>query len=220
MSPGILHYHFGNRDTYRARAVVCRVESGGQGGVPGRGRGPRVGVVGVGEVHPLLEEAVEAAAAKVDAEMALGQELGVTGTPGFFVNGTFLNGAQPVEAFVPLIEKAQEGVEIRLLLDASGGRADRSHAPVRRGPVDAQSGRSARFELACSQRATTSFPVPCSPVMRTLASDGPTRSMMRSASESLPCITSQRGLSGTKNINKKNAAAGNVSAANIHRHPA
>ena len=41
--------------------------------------------------------------------MALGQEMGVSGTPGFFVNGVFLNGAQPLAAFEPLIEKARAG---------------------------------------------------------------------------------------------------------------
>jgi protein-disulfide isomerase len=47
------------------------------------------------------------AAAVVDADMALGQQLGVSGTPGFFVNGEFLNGAQPLSAFEPLIDKAK-----------------------------------------------------------------------------------------------------------------
>ena len=37
-----------------------------------------------------------------------------------------------------------------------------------------------RGELACSHSATSSFPVPCSPVMTTFAPDGPTRSMSRS----------------------------------------
>lgn len=50
-----------------------------------------------------------AVAAAVDADMALGQSLGVTGTPAFFVNGTFLNGAQPIAAFEPLIAKAKSG---------------------------------------------------------------------------------------------------------------
>ena len=36
-------------------------------------------------------------------------------------------------------------------------------------------GREARLETACSARATTPLPVPFSPKMRTLASDGPTR---------------------------------------------
>ena len=54
-------------------------------------------------------EEYKAAAAVVDADMQLGQKLGVSGTPGFFVNGTFLNGAQPLSAFEPLIEKARTG---------------------------------------------------------------------------------------------------------------
>lgn len=46
------------------------------------------------------------ASASVDADMAFGQKLGVSGTPGFFVNGAFLNGAQPITAFEPLIAAA------------------------------------------------------------------------------------------------------------------
>jgi protein-disulfide isomerase len=53
-------------------------------------------------------EAHKAAEAAVDAEQSKGQELGVSGTPGFFVNGQFLNGAQPITAFEPLIEKAKK----------------------------------------------------------------------------------------------------------------
>jgi len=51
----------------------------------------------------------KAAAKKVEADQAFGQAMGVSGTPGFFVNGEFLNGAQPLTAFVPLIEKAKAG---------------------------------------------------------------------------------------------------------------
>ncbi len=49
----------------------------------------------------------KAASAAVDAAMAAGQKHGVSGTPGFFVNGHFLNGAQPLSAFEPLIEAAK-----------------------------------------------------------------------------------------------------------------
>ncbi len=52
-------------------------------------------------------EEYKAAAAAVEADMAFGQKLGVSGTPGFFVNGEFLNGAQPLQAFEPLIAKAK-----------------------------------------------------------------------------------------------------------------
>ena len=52
--------------------------------------------------------AYQEAAAVVDADMALGQQMGVSGTPGFFVNGEFLNGAQPLAAFEPLIAKAKD----------------------------------------------------------------------------------------------------------------
>lgn len=55
-------------------------------------------------------EEYKAAAKVVDEDMALGQQLGVSGTPGFFVNGQFLNGAVPLAQFEPLIEKAKSGM--------------------------------------------------------------------------------------------------------------
>lgn len=53
-------------------------------------------------------EEFKAASKQVDEDMAFGQSLGVSGTPGFFVNGEFLNGAQPIAAFEPLIQKAKQ----------------------------------------------------------------------------------------------------------------
>ena len=39
----------------------------------------------------------------VDADLAEARKLGVTGTPGFFVNGRFLSGAKPFEEFARVI---------------------------------------------------------------------------------------------------------------------
>ena len=43
--------------------------------------------------------------AEVEADMAAGQELGVSGTPAFFINGIMLSGAQPFEQFQTIIDK-------------------------------------------------------------------------------------------------------------------
>ena len=43
--------------------------------------------------------------ALVAADLEAAERLGATGTPSFFINGIFLNGAQPVEAFERLIQE-------------------------------------------------------------------------------------------------------------------
>ncbi len=63
----------------------------------------------------------------VQKEQALGQELGVQGTPGFFVNGQFLNGAQPITAFEPIIQAATGGKDMKDMggdaaMDDKGGK--------------------------------------------------------------------------------------------------
>ena len=47
----------------------------------------------------------------ISADTDQGKSLGVTGTPAFFINGRFLSGAQPVEAFSKIIddELSKEG---------------------------------------------------------------------------------------------------------------
>jgi protein-disulfide isomerase len=49
----------------------------------------------------------------VTQEMREGQAIGVTGTPAFFINGRFLSGAQPFEAFAKIIDEEFElkGIE-------------------------------------------------------------------------------------------------------------
>ena len=42
--------------------------------------------------------------ADVEKDAAEGSKVGVTGTPAFFVNGRFLSGAQPFEAFKTMID--------------------------------------------------------------------------------------------------------------------
>ncbi len=58
-------------------------------------------------VEDQTAETHQQAVAALNEGMSLGEKLGVTGTPGFFVNGRFVNGAQPLETFEALIEEAQ-----------------------------------------------------------------------------------------------------------------
>lgn len=51
--------------------------------------------------------AYQAASAEVDANMALGQEHGVSGTPAFFINGRLLSGAKPIAEFEQMIEQVK-----------------------------------------------------------------------------------------------------------------
>ncbi len=45
------------------------------------------------------------ASRKVDDDMALGRQIGVNGTPASFINGVFLSGAQPFDAFSKVIDE-------------------------------------------------------------------------------------------------------------------
>ncbi|AKT36318.1 thioredoxin domain-containing protein [Chondromyces crocatus] len=65
--------------------------------------------------NALLETgtARQQAARKVDADLELAQQLGVTATPASFINGVFLGGAQPLERFTEIID-AQLEAALRL----------------------------------------------------------------------------------------------------------
>jgi len=44
-------------------------------------------------------------AATVDADINMGNDAGVNGTPAFFINGRMISGAQPFEAFKKIIDE-------------------------------------------------------------------------------------------------------------------
>lgn len=49
---------------------------------------------------------------KVDADLALGRRLSITGTPSFLINGVSLDGAQPIEAFKAIIDAQLEAAKV------------------------------------------------------------------------------------------------------------
>lgn len=53
--------------------------------------------------------------AAVQRDIDEGSRLGVTGTPAFFINGRPLSGAQPLEAFVRVIEEELASITDRSL---------------------------------------------------------------------------------------------------------
>ena len=63
--------------------------------------------------------------AKIKKQQSQGSTLGARGTPAFFVNGRFLSGAQPFEAFKALIDEEMKKAD-KLL--ASGTPADKLYA--------------------------------------------------------------------------------------------
>ena len=46
--------------------------------------------------------------ARITADLEAANRIGVTGTPAFFINGRFLSGAQPFEAFKRIIDEELE----------------------------------------------------------------------------------------------------------------
>ncbi len=43
---------------------------------------------------------------RIDGDLAQARQLGVSGTPAFFINGRYLSGAQPITSFKRLIDEA------------------------------------------------------------------------------------------------------------------
>lgn len=45
---------------------------------------------------------------RIEGDLAQARQLGVSGTPAFFINGRYLSGAQPITSFKRLIDQALE----------------------------------------------------------------------------------------------------------------
>lgn len=58
---------------------------------------------------------------RIDADTAEALALGVTGTPAFFVNGRFLSGAQPFEAFATAINDELDRLNLPAPANAPAG---------------------------------------------------------------------------------------------------
>lgn len=57
---------------------------------------------------------------KVDSDTAEARSLGLTGTPGFFINGKFLRGAQPFSGFAKVINEELTRLNIPIPSEAAG----------------------------------------------------------------------------------------------------
>jgi protein-disulfide isomerase len=66
-------------------------------------------------------------AKKIDDDMAVGKAVGVQGTPASFINGNFLSGAQPIEAFSKVIDEELGKAKAAI---ASGTKADKVYAKL------------------------------------------------------------------------------------------
>src|SRR5271154_4066397 len=51
---------------------------------------------------------------KIDADLTEGKTVGVTGTPAFFVNGVFINGAQPFEMFKKTVDQELDKAQAKI----------------------------------------------------------------------------------------------------------
>ena len=77
-----------------------------------------------------FEDALNTARGKaaIDADLAEGKSLGVSGTPAFFVNGKFLSGAQPFEKFAAAINA--ELTRLKIPIPAAAQQAAAGGAPA------------------------------------------------------------------------------------------
>ncbi|MCC6215827.1 MAG: thioredoxin domain-containing protein [Polyangiaceae bacterium] len=67
--------------------------------------------------------------AKVDADAALAQKVGITGTPASVVNGYYLSGAQPIDKFRRIVDRAMKEAGVPVPAAAPAGAAPAPAAP-------------------------------------------------------------------------------------------
>jgi len=61
--------------------------------------------LGLDTARARRDAASETVAARISADVAEAQRFGISGTPGFLVNGVLLEGAYPVETFASIIDR-------------------------------------------------------------------------------------------------------------------
>lgn len=91
----------------------------------------------------------------VEADISQGNELGVTGTPAFYINGRFLGGAFPLELFKEIIDKELAGTTTDNVEDysqalqnaAARGSFDPKPKAVNVGDAPAYGGKSAKVTI-------------------------------------------------------------------------
>ena len=108
------------------------------------------------------------AAKKVDEDGEVAKKAGVSGTPGFMVNGKLISGAQPFDAFKKEIDAALETAKAKV---ASGTPKDKVYVAVTKDGFKAP---AAKPEEAEEKQDTTVFKVP----VGTSAALGPATAMV------------------------------------------
>ena len=102
---------------------------------------------------------------KVDKDLADGKAAGVQGTPAFFVNGVFINGAQPFDAFKKAIDQELAKAQAKI---ASGTPKNRVYvAMTKENKTNAPPAADAKKDEPPKEDTTTVFKVPVgnSPVL-------------------------------------------------------
>lgn len=103
-----------------------------------------------------------AVAAKIDADMAEGKTVGVTGTPNSYINGFLLTGAQPLEKVVSIVDTELASAQRAI---AAGTPADRVYAKLSQENKTRNAAPKPAAEPAADDPKVYDVPVGKSPVL-------------------------------------------------------